>query len=174
MTTTSTHTHGLPPEDTDIVAGWLIADKTRWIAGVMAGLFAGLVALGFAGVLAIAGGLEFWFPIKIMGSWILGASATELGFKLGAIIAGLVIVEALSAFWGAVYAHFVKTDSLGSLLAMGVVWGTFGWIFHWNLYFHSIKPILAANISPGAVFPVFMVWGMALTVVSFFDRAMRK
>jgi hypothetical protein len=164
---------GLPPEDIDLVATWLVADKSRWIAGIAAGLFAGLVALGFAGVLAVAGGMEFLFPTKLMGSTILGPSATELGAHLSAVLVGLLFTEVLAAFWGFVYAHFIKTNALGALLAMGVVWGVFGWIFHWNLYFHSIKSILAANISPAAAFPVFLVWGLSLTSVAFFDRAFR-
>lgn len=166
--------HGLPPEDIDLVATWLVADKTRWIAGVAAGLFAGLVALSFAGVLALTGGMEFLFPVKLMASAILGPYATELGAHPRAVIAGLVFTEALAALWGFVYAHFIKTNALGALLAMGLVWGVFGWIFHWNLYFHSIKPILAANISPAAAFPVFLVWGLSLTSVAFFDRALRS
>jgi hypothetical protein len=165
--------HDLPPEDIDLVATWLVTDKARWAAGVAAGLFAGLLAMGFAGVLAVAGGMEFMFPVKLMGTAIVGPSATELGAHLGAVLAGLVVVEALAAFWGFVYAHFVKTNALGSLLAMGLVWGVFGWIFHWNLYFHSIKSILASNVSPGAAFPVFLIYGLSLTSVAFFDRAFK-
>jgi hypothetical protein len=37
---------GLPVEDIDLVATWLDADKVRFAAGIAAGLFAGLVALG--------------------------------------------------------------------------------------------------------------------------------
>jgi hypothetical protein len=173
MTPSTTQSNGLPPEDIDLVAPWLVADKVRWIAGIAAGLFAGIVALGFAGVLASAGGMEFWFPTKLMGTWIVGAAATEIGPNSSGVLAGLVVVEALAAFWGLVYAHFVKTESLGALLAMGLVWGVFGWIFHWNLYFHSIRTIMASNVSAGAAFPVFLVWGLALTSVSFFDRALR-
>jgi hypothetical protein len=165
--------HGLPPEDIDLVATWLVADKARWMAGIAAGLLAGLLAMGFAGVLSVAGGMEFTFPLKLMGSAILGPHATELGPNLGAVITGLLLVEALAAFWGFVYAHFVKTNVLGSLLAMGLVWGVFGWIFHWNLYFHSIKTILTANISAAAAFPVFLVYGLSLTTVAFFDRAFK-
>jgi hypothetical protein len=169
----NTDAHGLPVEDIDLVATWLVADKTRWAAGIAAGLFAGLVALAFAGVLAIAGGTEFWFPVKLMGTWVTGPSGTEFGPHLGNIFAGLVIVELLSTFWGFVYGHFVKTNSLGALLAMGLVWGIFGWIFHWNLYFHSIRTILASNVSAATALPIFIVWGLSLTSVAFFDRALR-
>jgi hypothetical protein len=108
-----------------------------------------------------------------MGTAILGPTATEIGTNMNGVFAGLFLVEALAAFWGFVYAHFVKTNSLGALLAMGLVWGVFGWIFHWNLYFHSIKTILYAQVSPGAAFPVFLAYGLSLTSVAFFDRAFR-
>lgn len=163
----------LPIEDIDMIATWLVADKVRWLAGIAAGLFAGVVALGFAGVLATAGGMEFWFPVKLMGTWIVGSAGTEIGPNYGNIFAGLVVVEALAAFWGFVYAHFIKTNSLGALLVMGLVWGVFGWIFHWNLFFHSVRTILASNVSPAAAFPVFLVYGLTLTSVAFFDRAFR-
>jgi hypothetical protein len=169
----NTNTRDLPIEDVNLVETWLQADKVRWAAGIFAGLFAGIVALGFAGVLASAGGMEFLFPVKLMGTAIVGASATEYGPNPSGVIAGLLLVEALAAFWGFVYAHFVKTNSLGALLAMGLVWGAFGWIFHWNLYFHSIKTILASEVSAGAAFPVFMAYGVSLTSVAFFDRIFR-
>jgi hypothetical protein len=173
VTTDTRDLHDLPPEDINLVALWLDADKVRFAAGIAAGLFAGLVALAFAGVLAAAGGMEFTFPTKLMGTWIVGASGTEVGANLGHVLAGVAVVEVLSAFWGFVYAHFVKTNSLGALLAMGLVWGVFGWIFHWNLYFHSIRTILASNVGPGAPLLVFVVWGVSLTCVAFFDRAFR-
>lgn len=169
----NTQQNGLPVEDVDLVAGWLVADKTRWAAGIAAGLFAGVVALGLAGVLAVSGGMEFWFPIKLMATPIVGSAATEYGFNVGSIVAGLIFVEALAAFWGFVYSHFVKTDSLGALLAMGVVWALFGWIFHWNLYFASFRTVYAAHVSSGAAFPVFLAYGVSLTSVAFFDRAFR-
>jgi hypothetical protein len=160
-------------EEFNLVETWLRVDRVRWIAGVMAGLFAGLVAIGLGGVLAAVSGLEFWFPIKLMATIVLGAQATEVGMILPAILTGLVVFEALCAFWGFVYGHFVKTNSLGPLLAMGVVWGLLAWIFNWNLFMHSIRTIVAADVSPGATFPVCMTYGVALTSIAFFDRALR-
>ena len=160
-------------EDFNLVEAWLTRDTTRWIAGVMAGLFAGLVALGLGMVMSAVSGMEIWFPIKLMATIILGSTATELGPQLGAILVGFVLFEAICAFWGFVYAQFVRTNQLGALLAMGVVWGLFSWILTWNLFMHSFKTIMAADISPAATFPVCIAYGVSLTVVVFFDRAMR-
>jgi hypothetical protein len=158
-------------EDFNIVATWLDADKTRWVAGVMAGLFAGLVAMGLAMAMSVVGGLEFWFPVKLLGMVIYGPSATEYGMH-APILAGFLIWEGVAAFWGFIYGHFVKTDSLGALLAMGMVWGLFLWIFDWNLFLHADKSILASNVSPASAFPVCLTYGLALTSVAFFYRAM--
>lgn len=160
-------------EEVNLVALWLDFDRTRWVAGVLAGLFAGIVAIAVAMLLSVVGGGEVWFPVKLMATPILGAGATEYGFKLGALIVGFLFIEVLCAFWGFVYGHFVKTNSLGALLAMGLTWGIFGWIFIWNLFFHAFNTILYADVSAGAAFPVFIAYGVSLTVVGFFDRALR-
>src|SRR4051812_44875020 len=86
--------------DINIVALWLQADRVRWMAGILAGLFAGLVALAFAGILAAMNGMEFLFPVKLMGTTVMGAVATESGFHLGALFFGLLVFEVVSAFWG--------------------------------------------------------------------------
>lgn len=168
----SLNNQGLPPEDIDLVATWLVADKTRWVAGILAGLFAGVIALAFAGVLAAASGMEFLYPVKLMGTPILGFDATDTRSGFGAVLVGFLLFEAVSAFWGFVYAHFCKTNALGSLLAMGAVWGLFSWIFEWNLFLHAVKPILYSGVGPGPAFLVCMVYGVSLTSVAFFYRAL--
>lgn len=160
-------------EDFNLVEGWLTPDVPRWIAGAMAGLFAGLVALGLAMVMAAVSGMEFWFPAKLMATTVLGSSATELGPHMGPILLGVALFEVLCAFWGFVYAQFVRSNQLGALLAMGVVWGLFSWIFIWNLFMHSFQTIMVADVSPATVFPICMAYGVSLTAVAFFDRAMR-
>jgi hypothetical protein len=165
------------PTDTDgdinLVEGWLKADPKRWLAGVLAGLFAALIAIAVAGIISVVGGMEFLFPVKLMATWVLGASATELGMHLGAIAVGFGVIGAICGFWGFVYAQFVRTNCLGPLLAMGLVWGIFSWVFEWNLFFHSIKPILTADVSPAPVFFICLAYGISLTSVAFFDRSLR-
>jgi hypothetical protein len=166
-------THGLPPEDIDLVATWLDADKTRWVAGLIAGLFAGVMALAVAGVLAAAGGMQFLYPVKLMATWVLGYGATDIAGGMGPVVIGFIVFEAVSAWWGFIYAHFVKTNNLGSLLAMGAVFGFFSWVFEWNLFLHAVKPILYSGVGPAPAFLVCMVYGVSLTSVAFFDRALR-
>jgi len=159
--------------DTNLVEIWLRRDPIRWLAGAMAGLFAGIVMIGFAMVLCVVLGTEVWFPIKLAALPILGSSATEYGMHVPAILVGLVTLEALAAFLGVIYAHFTGTNSLPALLAMGFVWGTFSWIFINNLFMQSFTTISALRIAPGVVFPIVVVFGLSLTSVVFFDRALR-
>lgn len=166
--------HDIPStEDQDIVALWLRYDPIRWAAGAASGLFAGLVAVFFAMILSSLGGQEFWFPIKLIATIILGPSATVLGAHFGAIATGLILFEVLAMFFGVVYAHFARTNCLRALLGVGLTWGAFSWIFIWNLFSQSFKPIFNANVSSGAAFAVCMIYGLSLTSVAFFDRAIR-
>ena len=102
---------------------WLRRDPARWVAGIMAGLLAGAVMLGFAMVVSAAFGQEFWYPAKIPAVPFLGAAATDIGMHVSAIVTGIVVHEVLCAFLGLVFAHFTGTNSLPALLGMGVTWG---------------------------------------------------
>jgi hypothetical protein len=160
--------------DVNVVEKWLRWDPTRWLAGAAAGLFAGLVTLAFAGIVTVAaGGADFWFPTKLMASIPMGAQATEYGFHAPSIFVGLMFFEFFALIWGVIYAHFVYTNSLPSLLSMGLVWGTFSWIFIWNLFLPSFKTVVAAQLPSSPVFLICLVYGLSLTAVAFFDRAMR-
>jgi len=164
-------------KDSDIVAIWLKKDPKRWMAGVLAGAFAGLMALTFAAVLASLSGYELWFPIKAMALPILGNTATEMGLSGGgfkSLLVGLLTFEFLACFWGALYAHFTGTNALPPLLGMGLTWGAFSWIFLNNLFSPSFMALRAAHLSNGAAFFVCMVYGVALTSVAYFDRAVRN
>ena len=89
------------------------------------------------------------------------------------IVVGLVSFEMLCAFLGAVFAHFVFSNASGPLLGMGFTWGAFSWIFINNLFSPSFLDVRAANISRGAAFGFWMVFGLSLTSVAFFDRVLR-
>lgn len=168
--------HTETEKDIDLVGPWLKLDPTRWMAGALAGLFAGLVALVFGGILAKGAGMEMLFPVKLMALPFLGSSATQVGTSGGAATAlavGLAAFEALCAFLGAVFAHFTYTNASGPLLGMGFTWGAFSWIFLNNLFGQSFDAIRAADISHGAGFGFWMVFGLSLTSVAFFDRLLR-
>lgn len=159
--------------DQNLVEIWLRRDPVRWIAGAIAGLIAGVIAILVAGWVASLYQFEFWFPVKLLGTILLGPSATELGTHRGGILAGGVIFEGLGLFLGVVYAHFTGTNRLVALIPMGLVWGIFSWIFIWNLFMQSFPTVRAARIPPGPVLPVCLAFGISLALVALFDALFR-
>lgn len=171
----TTHSY-VDPDDNDanLVEHWLKADVTRWIVGAISGVLAAWIAFGFASVFAKAFGYEIFFAIKLMATPFLGEVATEYGVHLGALVVGGAFLSILGGFLGAVFAHFTFTNHVPSLLAMGAVWGTFSWIFIWNLFFRSIRPMLFMNVPSSAAFPVCMIFGISLVTVGALDRMLRR
>ncbi len=159
--------------DMDIVALWLRADKVRWTAGILAGLFAGAVALAFAGIIAKVGGFDVLFPARLFGGIVLGSGATNTATGMGSAVVGFMVVEFICVVFGFAYAHFVPTNSFGPLLAMGAVWGIFSWIFLWNLFLQSFQAIRFAAVPTSLALPVCMAYGLSLASVAFFDRMVR-
>ncbi len=158
--------------DMDLVAVWLKKDPRRWIAGILAGVFAGILMLAFAALLSSMAGHEPLFAVKLGALPFLGNVSTDFASS-GAVVVGFIAIEVLAAFLGLVYAHFTGTNALAPLLGVGIVWGIFGWIFISNLFIQSFQSVKAAHISSGASFFAWMVFGVALTSVSFFDRMLR-
>jgi hypothetical protein len=158
----------------NLVVHWSRVDPTRWISGVLAGILAMAIAMVLAGIFSTAGGMGFLFPVKLMATPVLGSSATEFASGAGAVIVGAIVVGIIGAFWGFVYSHFVFTNSLSALLPMGLVWAVYLWIFNWNLYFQSFKTISVTNLPRSLVLFVCIAYGLSLSSVAFFDRAIRK
>ena len=157
----------------NLVEVWLRKDPARWIAGAFAGLLAGAVAMAVAMMIAASQGFEAWFPAKLVGTILLGPSATEIGL-MGGVVAGLFLFEVVCLIFGMIYAHFTGTNNIKALLGMGLVWGAFSWVFIWNLFMQSFKPIFAAQIPSTPVFPVCIAYGLSLASVAFFDRLFRS
>lgn len=157
----------------NLVEMWLRRDPKRWIAGALAGILAGTVAMAFGVILSLAVGYEPWFPLKVPAVIFLGGSATEYGLNFGVMVLGFVIFEVLATFLGVLYAQATQTNYLPALLGVGFIWGVFTWIFIFNLYIQSWTQIFALQLSSGGTFFVAMVFGLALTSVAFFDRALR-
>jgi hypothetical protein len=156
----------------NLVETWLRRDPIRWIAGILGGIFAGLVAMAVAVGVSSYLGWDPLFPIKLLGTPLLGASATDLQSMQG-VISGAILIEAICIFWGVVFAHFTATNSVSALLWMGLAWGAFSWIFIWNLFLQSFKPIFAAGIPAGPALPVCFAYGLGLASIAFFDRMLR-
>lgn len=162
-------THDTHEDDFDLVETWLQFDFPRLIAGAMAGVFAGLVAAAFGGVLYVMSGDEFWVPLKLAASPILGNHAFNYGMG-SSVIVGLIVHCALSGLLGMVYSHFIKTNKMLALLGAGFMWGTFSWVFIQNLFARSFLDVRVAEIPSGPAFIVLLVFGFSLASIKIFDR----
>ncbi len=160
-------------EEHNLVENWLRVDPRRWIAGVFAGVLAIWIAFGVGGLIASANQTPATFPIKLIGTIALGPIATDYSMNEG-LVAGATIITILAAFLGFIYSHFVYSNSWGALLPMGLVWGIFSWIFIWNLFFQSFRPIFAASVSSGAAIAVCLSFGICLASVRFFYNLLRS
>jgi hypothetical protein len=158
--------------DYNIVALWTSLDITRWIAGGIAGAIAATLAMIVAGFIATTQGYEFIFPVKLLGTALLGREATAYGYMPG-ILAGIVVLCVFCVGWGIVFGHFVRTNKLGYLFGMGLAWGAFSWVFTWNLYLHSVKAIVASNVPPGPAFATCFTYGLGMMSIAIVDKAIR-
>jgi hypothetical protein len=172
----TTKTQGMSAEDiandVNVVALWTSVDKTRWVAGIVSGWIAAAIAMSVGGIISTSHGYEFLFPVKLLGAALLGPSATAYGSTSG-LVAGLIVTGLILGVWGFVYGHFVRSNSLYAMLGMGFTWGTFLWIFDWNLLLKSVKAISAAEIPSGAAFAVCMAYGFGMSVISVVDPILR-
>jgi hypothetical protein len=172
-------------QDLNIVALWLKMDPKRWIAGALAGAFAGLVMLAFGMALAASMGFEPLAAVKyaalpysgaLFDNKMLPTNEINPALALGMtsyVLKGLLMHTILCMLSGAVFAHFTRTNKLGPVFGMGLAWGAFSWIFIGNLMSHSFRDIKAADVSHGSLFFAWMIFGVSLCVLPVFDRVIR-
>lgn len=159
--------------DLNLVEMWLRKDPTRWMAGVLGGIFSGGVAILVGGLISKSHGLEFVFPIKFAALPIVGNAATAVS-PGGSLMLGLFLFLGLAAFLGFLFSHFTPTNMFAALLGMGFVWGTFSWIFITNLFMQSWVDIRATDIPNSATFFVTLSYGLSLVSVGMFDKMIRR
>jgi hypothetical protein len=103
--------------------------------------------------------------------WLSG-----LGFTFVVLATGAAAMTFPAAFisWGGFELKSAITPLVQViLLGMGLTWGAFSWIFLNNLFSPSFLDIRAIKIPNSAAFFVWMVYGVALTSVAYFDKAVR-
>lgn len=160
--------------DIALVEYWVKKDTRRWIAGILAGGFAGIASILFAVALCKFFGADPFFPLKAPAAPLLGSRALEYGMNTQVMVIGFVTYEVLSMILGFAFAHFTVTNAFGPLFGMGLTWAAFSWVFIYNLFSNSFRVIFTANMPGGVTFAVCVVFGIALTSVAFFDRIMKS
>ncbi len=153
----------------NLVQMWVNPRAARIVAGILAGLFAAAVMVIFGMIYCGLKGFDLTAPMRIAALPFLGRSALEFGNSKG-IVVGLLAHGALSAFSGAVYAHFTGVNHLKALWGMGVTWAAFSWVFITNLFLPSCQAYREAQIPSGVMFFAWIVFGLSLSSVAMFDR----
>lgn len=154
--------------DVNMVSLWLVPDKTRWVAGIISGWIAAVIAMSVGGIFSVTHGLQFLFPWKLMGTILLGRTATDYTSTAG-LIAGIFMTLLILGFWGFVYGQFVRWNTRWAFFGMGFTWGMFLWVFNWNLMLHSFKDISAANVPPGPALAVCLAYGWSMSIIGIID-----
>jgi hypothetical protein len=139
-------------------------------AGILAGIVAGIAMIVYGMIYCAINGVDITAPMKIAGLPILGNSAMAYGSATG-IAVGLAAFFAYSIFHGMTYAHVTGGNRRGALFGMGLTWAAYSWIFVTCLFMPAFRSYYEAEIPRGVMFFAWIVWGLALMSVRFFDRA---
>lgn len=142
----------------------------RLRAGVLAGIFAGIMMLAFGMIYCAVKGIDITAPFKIAALPILGNAAMAYGSMTG-IAVGLAAFFAYSIFFGAAYAHVTGGNHRGALLGMGLTWAAFSWVFVTCLFMPAFRSYYEAEIPRGVMFFAWITWGLALMSVMWFDKS---
>ncbi|MBU6152926.1 MAG: hypothetical protein KGP28_01365 [Bdellovibrionales bacterium] len=157
------------PGEYNVVALWTRFRGERIKAGLFAGIFAGAMMQVFGMIYAASQGMDITTPMRISALPILGNEA--LAYASGSGIAvGLFMFFLLCSVLGTTYAHFTGTNHKWNRLGMGLTWGAYSWIFITCLFSPAFRAYEEAAISRGVMFFAWMVFGISLMSVAWFDK----
>jgi hypothetical protein len=142
----------------------------RLKAGVLSGIVAGIAMQLFGMIYCAIQGMDLLAPTKIAALPVLGNSAMAFGNTTGTLV-GLIVFFAYSIFHGMTHAHVTGGNHRGALFGMGLTWGAFSWIFVTCLFMPAFRSYYEAEIPRGVMFFAWIVWGISLMSVMFFDRS---
>jgi hypothetical protein len=157
------------PGEFNVVALWTTFRSARLRAGVIAGIFAGIMMQVFGMVYSVATGRDLTTPFRIAALPILGNEAMAYGTTPG-IMVGLLVFFALAILLGVTYAHFTGTNHKGNRFGIGLTWGAYSWIFITCLFSPAFRAYYEAEIPRGPMFFAWMVFGVSLMSVAWFDK----
>ena len=153
----------------NLVQMWTDIRAARLKAGAMAGIFAGVMSIIFGSIFCVIKDLDPTIPMRIMGLPYIGNVAMTYGGSYG-IVVGLISLFSIAIFLGVAYAHFTGVNNKKALFGMGLTWGVYGWIFITCLFMPANRNYYAAEIPRGVMFFAWLVYGISLMSVAWFDK----
>jgi hypothetical protein len=157
------------PGEYNVVELWAKFRGERIKAGVLAGIFAGIMMQVFGMIYCAAKGMDLTTPMRISALPILGNAAMTYGAGAG-IAVGLLMFFILAIVLGTTYAHFTGTNHKWNRFGVGLTWGAYSWIFITCLFSPAFQSYHEADIPRGPMFFAWMVFGVSLMSVAWFDK----
>ncbi|NDF15436.1 hypothetical protein EB061_08960 [bacterium] len=157
------------PGEYNVVALWTQFRPERIKAGVFAGIFSGLVMQIFGMIYCAVVGRDWTTPMRISALPLLGNSALAYDNPAG-IAVGLIMFFLLTVVLGTTYAHFTGTNHKWNRFGVGLTWGAYSWIFITCLFSPAFRSYEEAEIPRGVMFFAWMVFGISLMSVAWFDK----
>lgn len=148
---------------------WATFRGARIRAGVMAGIFAGIMMQIYGIIYHAVAGDDLLKGMKIAALPVLGNSALTYGVGAGLFV-GLAMFFLLTIVLGVAYAHFTGVNNKKGLFGIGLTWAAFSWVFITCLFSPSFRSYHEAEISRGGMFFAWIVFGLSLMSVAWFDR----
>jgi hypothetical protein len=157
------------PGEYNVVELWARFRGERIKAGALAGIFAGIMMQIFGMIYSAFQGMDITTPMRISALPILGNSAMAYSNGAG-IVVGLLMFFLLSVVLGTTYAHFTGTNHKWNRFGVGLTWGAYSWIFITCLFSPAFRSYQEAQIPRGPMFFAWMVFGISLMSVAWFDK----
>ncbi len=157
------------PGEYNVVELWAKFRAERLKAGVLAGIFAGVMMQIFGMVYCLVKGQDITKPMRISALPILGNAALQFGNSSG-IVVGLIMFFLLAVVLGTTYAHFTGTNHKWNRFGVGLTWGAYSWIFITCLFSPAFRAYEEAQIPRAPMFFAWLVFGISLMSVAWFDK----
>lgn len=148
---------------------WNTFRAARLRAGALAGIVAGIAMQIFGIIYHAAKGEDLLKGLKIAALPLIGRDALAYGVGSGLFI-GTIAFFVLAIVLGVTYAHFTGVNNKKGLFGVGLTWAAFSWVFITCLFSPSFRAYHEADISRGAMFFAWIVFGLSLMSVAWFDK----
>lgn len=133
--------------------------------GATAGIFAAIVMALFSMSLAATQGIGFWTPMRMIAASLVGVKA--LVATPAVILLGICLHLGTGAFWGVVFASFVRrSTSAGAAFWAGLLYGVGVWAFMSYIGLPALNRTMEARVAmqPGKFFAGHLLYGACLMV----------
>jgi len=145
--------------------------RERIVAGVIAGLSAGIVMAAALMIYCGAVGLGFLHPVQIMSGTFYGEDAILGG--VGPTLVGLVTHLVGSAIFGVIFSALLpRTVTVGQAVGGGIAYGLAVWAFLTFIDLPLMNRIMSEriNLMPGWWFASCLVFGACLGLTPYLFR----